>query len=233
MVWATDAAMRITNLANQFYFYNSSLNINAANMLFSDFEWRKPPRGYLKINCDAAWDGQSKKGAIAAIARDSEGIVHGVRALSLEHCNSSEDCEGLSISEALKLGANIGNDKVIIESDCSKVVHDLNVKADTVTRWGKLVVRVASGFKIKAEGDDIDATRFSEEFLGLKNPVIPQSKQLVGDLVDGGLPLALLKEERFDKTHVDRLSCIERRVEVESDPLPLGSPCYLRWFGET
>ncbi|CAM8915895.1 unnamed protein product [Rhodiola kirilowii] len=134
MVWATDAAMRITNLANQFYFYNSSLNINAANMLFSDFEWRKPPRGYLKINCDAAWDGQSKKGAIAAIARDSEGIVHGVRALSLEHCNSSEDCEGLSISEALKLGANIGNDKVIIESDCSKVVHDLNVKADTVTR---------------------------------------------------------------------------------------------------
>ncbi|KAL9676294.1 hypothetical protein QQ045_004507 [Rhodiola kirilowii] len=123
-------ANRIRILTNQYYFYNSSPTADIDNLRCSEFEWNKPPIGFIKLNCDATWDEDAKAGGLDTIARDSDGLIMGIRALTMYHCHSSWECKGLALLEALRMGEQLKANKIIIESDCYKVVHSLNVKAD-------------------------------------------------------------------------------------------------------
>ncbi|CAM8971573.1 unnamed protein product [Rhodiola kirilowii] len=104
------------------------------DLLYSEFEWRKPPSNFIKINCDAAWDPNTKEGAVAAIARDNLGQVIAIRAMNVFLCDSALNCEGRAICEALQLGENIHHKCIIFESDFYSAVHQLNIKAEDSTR---------------------------------------------------------------------------------------------------
>ncbi|KAL9667796.1 hypothetical protein QQ045_002164 [Rhodiola kirilowii] len=54
----------------------SNVSLNSHQSL-SDFEWKPPGNGIVKINCDASWDETCKFGGVAAVARDYEGSILG------------------------------------------------------------------------------------------------------------------------------------------------------------
>ncbi|KAL9672357.1 hypothetical protein QQ045_028607 [Rhodiola kirilowii] len=104
LIWATEAANGIRILANQYYFYNSSRIADIDNLRCSVFEWNKPPIGFIKLNCDAAWDEDAKAGGLGIIARDSDDLIMGIHTLMVYHCHISWECEGLALLEALRMG---------------------------------------------------------------------------------------------------------------------------------
>ncbi|CAM8995263.1 unnamed protein product [Rhodiola kirilowii] len=121
-----EAVNRILALSTEFYKFHKE---NPANSFTcSDFFWKPPPAGYIKINCDASWDTTNCSGSIGIIARDHTGNVICVRALQSDGCSTSVDCEGMSIMESFKLCKELGFTKVIVESDCAEAVQALNCR---------------------------------------------------------------------------------------------------------
>ncbi|KAL9664615.1 hypothetical protein QQ045_020020 [Rhodiola kirilowii] len=125
-----EAVARILSLTAEFrkacnVFLNSHQSL-------SNFEWKPPARGIVKINCDASWDETCKLGGVAAVARDYEGSILGVRADHVRQCLNSFDCEGLSVLEGLRLGTALQAECLIVESDCAEVVACLNQRYKNV-----------------------------------------------------------------------------------------------------
>ncbi|KAL9661276.1 hypothetical protein QQ045_026100 [Rhodiola kirilowii] len=96
----------------------------------SEFEWRKPPAGFIKLNCDAAWK-EFVGGGVGIIARDSERNIVAIRAIRKAGVHSSNICEGLGLLEGLRLAESLKADRVIFELDCVDVVKWLNIRPDT------------------------------------------------------------------------------------------------------
>ncbi|KAL9678021.1 hypothetical protein QQ045_015859 [Rhodiola kirilowii] len=93
-----------------------------------DFEWRPPPFGHIKINCDARWNECSRKGGLAAVARDHDGVVLAVRTQPVFDCVDSVHCEGLGLVAGIELGVELGVDNIIFELDCAHVVGAINCR---------------------------------------------------------------------------------------------------------
>ncbi|CAM8931852.1 unnamed protein product [Rhodiola kirilowii] len=122
----TAAISRVRALAGDYYRLNRDTPIN--HLSSSDFEWKPPPSGVIKVNCDASWDKETNIGSVGVIARDHDGVVIGVRALNRIECLRSVDCEGISIQEGFKLCNELGVRNLILESDCAEVVMGLNCR---------------------------------------------------------------------------------------------------------
>ncbi|KAL9671019.1 hypothetical protein QQ045_008582 [Rhodiola kirilowii] len=120
----SEAVARILSLAAEFR--KASNVATNSHLSLSDFKWKPPGMGTVKINCDASWDEACNNGGVAAVARDSEGSVLGVRAAHSIQCINSFDCEGVSVLEGLRLGKELHADCIIFEYDCAEVVSCLN-----------------------------------------------------------------------------------------------------------
>ncbi|CAM8918528.1 unnamed protein product [Rhodiola kirilowii] len=117
------------NLSITFEQYESKFSSSLRYLYSSDFDWRKPPAGYIKINCDASWK-DLWGGGIGIVARDSSGNVLAVRALKGVNIHSSVACEGSGLLESFKLAEKLNADKVIFESDCADIVKWINICPD-------------------------------------------------------------------------------------------------------
>ncbi|CAM8980230.1 unnamed protein product [Rhodiola kirilowii] len=95
----------------------------------SDFEWKAPPTGFIKINCDASVR-DSVGGGIGIIARDNKCKILAVRAIKRPDIHSSSVCEGIGLVESFILADKLKADKVIFESDCAEVVKWFNICPD-------------------------------------------------------------------------------------------------------
>ncbi|KAL9667546.1 hypothetical protein QQ045_001908 [Rhodiola kirilowii] len=84
---------RVTNQSRAFE-QNDSKYLSSMRFLFnSEFRWRKPPAGFVKINCDASLR-DSVGGGIGIIARDSSCNVLAIKALRTCGIHNSSRCEG-------------------------------------------------------------------------------------------------------------------------------------------
>ncbi|KAL9670839.1 hypothetical protein QQ045_008398 [Rhodiola kirilowii] len=92
----------------------------------SEFEWRKPPVGFLKINCDVAWK-QGRGGGIGVVARDNCCNILAVRASRNPGILSSVFCESIGLLESFKLAVQLKANRVIFELDCTDVVKWFNI----------------------------------------------------------------------------------------------------------
>ncbi|KAL9662612.1 hypothetical protein QQ045_027445 [Rhodiola kirilowii] len=125
-----EAVARILSLAAEFR--KASKDATNSHLCFSDFEWKPPARGTVKINCDASWDDALKIGSVGAIARDHAGSILGVRAAHSVQCLNSFDCEGTGVLEGLRLGKALQANRIILESDCAELVSCLNHHRSTI-----------------------------------------------------------------------------------------------------
>jgi hypothetical protein len=79
--------------------------------------WAAQPRGWIKINSDAAFSGESHPGGAGAIVRDSAGRVLMAACSPLPGCRDAEDAEARSALLGVKLIEGLGHEKVILELD--------------------------------------------------------------------------------------------------------------------
>ncbi|KAL9670969.1 hypothetical protein QQ045_008532 [Rhodiola kirilowii] len=113
----------------------------------SEFVWKRPPVGFIKINCDASWN-DNLVGGMGIIARDNEGVVLGVRAIKALAVKNSAVCEGLGLLESFNLADQINADKVIFETDCAEVVKWFNICPDdsmSREKWFKDSIHLLQG----------------------------------------------------------------------------------------
>ncbi|CAM8943394.1 unnamed protein product [Rhodiola kirilowii] len=135
---------RATNKSRSFE-QNDSKFLSSMKFVYnSGFEWKLPPVGFIKINCDAAMR-ESQGGGIGIIARDSNGCLLAVRTLKRDDIHSSAICEGVGLLESLSLAESLRIDKAIFESDCADAVRWLNICPDSCIaqeEWFKKSVQI-------------------------------------------------------------------------------------------
>ncbi|KAL9660946.1 hypothetical protein QQ045_025765 [Rhodiola kirilowii] len=92
--------------------YESKHQSSMRFLYIPDFEWKKPPTGFIKFNCDASWK-DSEGGGIGIVARDSGGNIVAVRAIKGVGIHGSVACEGLGLLESFSLAAILKAERVI------------------------------------------------------------------------------------------------------------------------
>ncbi|KAL9687493.1 hypothetical protein QQ045_031896 [Rhodiola kirilowii] len=125
----SDLVYRAKNHTRMFEQYESKFLSSMRFLYNSDFVWKRPPVGFIKMNCDASWK-QNFGGGIGIVARDSEGSILGVRAIKGVDSNNSAVCEGMALRESFRMAEQIKADKVIFETDCAEVVKWFNICPD-------------------------------------------------------------------------------------------------------
>ncbi|OMP07814.1 hypothetical protein COLO4_07023 [Corchorus olitorius] len=86
--------------------------------------WRPPQRGFIKLNCDVAFDSSSGDTGIAVVCRDHNGeLVDG--ASFFTQANSVDVAEALAVRLATRLACRRGWRNVIFESDNKDLVGRL------------------------------------------------------------------------------------------------------------
>jgi hypothetical protein len=79
--------------------------------------WIKPPRGFAKINVDAAISKNSSMALMATAARDEDGKFLGALVLVLEGCTNAEMAEVVPWCEGLAIASNLGLQTFLMASD--------------------------------------------------------------------------------------------------------------------
>ncbi|KAL9678589.1 hypothetical protein QQ045_016436 [Rhodiola kirilowii] len=121
-----DLVFKSTNLSRSFE-QNDSKHLSSMRFLYSsDFEWKKPPADFIKINCDASVK-KDVGGGIGIIVRDSDCNIMAIRAIKKGYIHCSFTCEGLGQMESLMMAEKLKAKRVIFESDCAEVVKWFNI----------------------------------------------------------------------------------------------------------
>ena len=91
--------------------------------------WIPPGEDAVKINVDGAVSRSGRRGASAAICRDKHGCYIGSSAVVFDGLVEATSLEAQACNEALALAQDLLQSHVIIASDCSQVVSDINGSA--------------------------------------------------------------------------------------------------------
>ncbi|EMS65264.1 hypothetical protein TRIUR3_26740 [Triticum urartu] len=78
-------------------------------------QWAKPPQGPLKINRDAAYDGETRATA-GIVIRDSSGCVILAQGCNLPRCSNIEEAEARMCAAGLRLGPACSDVQISIEN---------------------------------------------------------------------------------------------------------------------
>ena len=92
--------------------------------------WEPPPAGWIKFNVDGSYVPQSGEAAIGVVARDSRGQVILTAWLVLFRCQDAIKAEAQACLEGVRLAAQWSHGRVIIESDCARVIQSMKDAVD-------------------------------------------------------------------------------------------------------
>ncbi|KAL2937080.1 TBC1 domain family member 9 [Bienertia sinuspersici] len=100
---------------------------------------RTPPNeSFYKVNSDAAVFDDQRFG-LGAVMRDQIGEVMAATCLQMEGTFSPDIAEARAVRHAIKIAWEAGFRKLILESDCIKLVSQLKKGAGDVTPFGTIV----------------------------------------------------------------------------------------------
>ncbi|XP_026383236.1 uncharacterized protein LOC113278683 [Papaver somniferum] len=108
------------------------------NSTLSIKKWIPPEEGFIKINIDASYMFDTRKGSIGLITRDFAGKAVGVKGWNFEEEVEAEvgpehfECKALV--KAVEWMEDDGYNKVIFEMDCENVVNSI-CRDDSVVYW--------------------------------------------------------------------------------------------------
>ena len=88
--------------------------------------WKRPPQGIVKVNVDATFHPDMQSGATGAVTRDDKGNFLAAANWFLPHVNNVDCAELSAIRNGLYLAANVGGNRVIVESESAFAVQTLN-----------------------------------------------------------------------------------------------------------
>lgn len=93
--------------------------------------WMKPEQGWHKLNVDASYIQNESKGAWGAVLRNDAGNVIISAWGVIPRCLSAEVAEAIAVKEGLRLIIPMESTPVVIESNNSLVVSELNYLSDS------------------------------------------------------------------------------------------------------
>lgn len=85
--------------------------------------WKKPPKGNVMVNVDAAFDEDMGCGGVGTIIRDCAGSMLVAAHSYIPHLVDAPMAEAYALKEGLMLAQYIGCNRLIIQSDCMEVVE--------------------------------------------------------------------------------------------------------------
>jgi hypothetical protein len=88
-------------------------------------KWIAPPENMVKVNVDAAVAKTSDKGAVAAVARESNGRFIGCSILTVEGLTDPAILESMACREALALSSDLNVNRIKVATDCLEVANSL------------------------------------------------------------------------------------------------------------
>jgi ribonuclease HI len=88
-------------------------------------QWQPPEQGWIKINCDGAFQTSTSRGAGAAVARDYLGHVIAGRAVWYGPVQEALVAEALSARDGLLLAGQLAASNVVLECDSLVLVKAL------------------------------------------------------------------------------------------------------------
>ncbi|KAF5459099.1 hypothetical protein F2P56_023083, partial [Juglans regia] len=95
------------------------------------YEWKPPPIDWLKLSVDGAVFGEINRAGVGFVLRDGKGDVL-LAASEIEfEVKDAEPIELLAILRALQFCANMGIQRMMVESDCLMAVQVLNNEIET------------------------------------------------------------------------------------------------------
>ncbi|KAK9031982.1 hypothetical protein V6N11_056267 [Hibiscus sabdariffa] len=135
-VWAT--VMTAMLLHEDFLSAKDSARRPSSGPVFSSGVWSPPPSGTVAISVDGAFAPDHGTG-IGVVARDSTGTVHRGMAQHSLGLSSSISTEIAVIHVGLQLADEHGWDRIVLESNCTTVVNQLNKRAGPLSYFSPFV----------------------------------------------------------------------------------------------
>lgn len=104
----------------------------------------------IKVNVDASYSSRTHVAGLGVVARNAAGSVVAWRQRRLESVLCAETAEILAAACGMELAIQFGWQEVILESDCSSVIHALNSSDCCLLAGGQFIesIKVASSFLI-------------------------------------------------------------------------------------
>lgn len=90
--------------------------------------WCPPGEGWLKINVDAAMDGENELAGLGAVIRNYKGEVVAAAVNTAKNFGDVEMAEAKAVLWGIHAALKAGADSVIIESDSKGVIELINNK---------------------------------------------------------------------------------------------------------
>ena len=83
--------------------------------------WKRPDLGWVKVNSDAGFCSGDCTGIAGVVIRDHDGLVLAAAARWLDDVPDALTAEALAAKEGRELAAELGYQRVILESDCQSL----------------------------------------------------------------------------------------------------------------
>jgi ribonuclease HI len=99
--------------------------------LGGEAKWKRPEPRHVKLNVDAAFDVDSRSGAVGAILRDYKGDFIAASSCVLPYVSSVAAAEATAMKEGLQLACTMGCNRISAESDSKETVDACSGE----TRW--------------------------------------------------------------------------------------------------
>lgn len=107
-----------------------------------EMRWRKPETGWVKLNSDAAFQLNDFSGAAACIIRDDQGQFMAAQAQWYDRILDVCTMEAMACRDGLQLVAQIGAQRVAMETDCLDLVNLWNKRDGQRSALGPLLAEI-------------------------------------------------------------------------------------------
>ncbi|KAM6541055.1 hypothetical protein CsatB_005502 [Cannabis sativa] len=102
-------------------------------------QWTAPDFPFVKINVDGALFSAQGQYGLGLIARSAAGLVLGAKSLSREGSLQPHIVEAIGIKEALSWSKANGWSQIVVESDCLRVINDLQKFKHMASPYGHIL----------------------------------------------------------------------------------------------
>ncbi|PRQ29297.1 putative ribonuclease H-like domain-containing protein [Rosa chinensis] len=110
--------------------------------------WSPPSSGWLKANCDGAFDLLSKSGGIGVVIRDALGDIVGGACIKVNSVASPEAIEAMACRAACSLAVQYHLSPIIFETDCQHLVSSVESGAEETSALGRVIEDINSFLQV-------------------------------------------------------------------------------------
>ena len=91
-------------------------------------QWKPPPSGYYKLNVDASFFAESKKGGWGFVARDNDGVFLEAGAGNISRAADALQAEAMAALRGLEKAAELGMTRIVLETDAATLGNALTLE---------------------------------------------------------------------------------------------------------